>query len=80
LQDVFDLHFGPGKWQECGAGRSDGSPFEIALAEALRLNGYEVMIGVHAMGQIDIDVAVRSDNQYGIIEAKMGKMAESSTE
>ncbi len=74
LRDVFDLHLGPGNWEERGSGNNEGSPFEDALADALRKHGYEVMIGVGAMnGQIDIDVAVRSGNQYGIIEAKMGE-------
>jgi len=74
LQDVFDLYFGPGNWREHGSGRNEGSPFEDALAAALYTDGYEIMIGVRAMnGQIDIDVAVRSGNQYGIIEAKMGE-------
>jgi hypothetical protein len=74
LQNVFDLHLGPGNWQECGSGRREGSPFEDALANVLRLHGYEVMVGVSAMsGQIDVDIAVRASNQYGIIEAKMGR-------
>ncbi len=74
LQDVFDLYLGSGNWQEYGSGRTEGSPFEDALAAALRIHGYEVMIGVRAMGgQIDVDIAVRSGNQYGIIEAKMGE-------
>lgn len=73
LHDVFDLHFGPGNWQEQGAARSEGGPFEDALAATLRAHEYEVMVGVKAMGQIDIDVAIRASNQYGIIEAKMGK-------
>ena len=73
LRDVFDLHLGPGKWEEKGSGNNEGSPFEDALADVLRKHEYEVMIGVGAMnGQIDIDVAIRSGNQYGIIEAKMG--------
>jgi len=73
LRDVFDLHLGPGNWVEKGSGKNEGSPFEDALADALRKHNYEVMIGVGAMnGQIDIDVAIRSGNQYGIIEAKMG--------
>jgi hypothetical protein len=74
LRDVFDLHLGPGNWQEKGSGKNEGSPFEDALADALRRDGYEVMMGVGAMGgQIDVDIAVRSGNQYGIIEAKMGE-------
>ncbi len=74
LQDVFDLYLGPKNWKEYGSGRTEGSPFEDALATTLRIHGYEVMIGVHAMnGQIDVDIAVRSGNQYGIIEAKMGE-------
>lgn len=74
LRDLFDLHFGPGEWQELGPGRHEGSPFEVALSETLRLHGYETMLGVRAMnGQIDIDVAARFENQFGIIEAKMGE-------
>ncbi|HZU69293.1 MAG TPA: DUF1887 family CARF protein [Ktedonobacteraceae bacterium] len=74
LNDLFNLHFGPGEWQECSSNRGDdGGPFEVALAEALRLNEYEVMTGVRAMdGQIDIDVAMRFENRFGIIEAKAG--------
>lgn len=74
LKDVFDLYLGPGNWQECGSGSKEGSPFEDALAAILRTHGYEVMIGVRTMGgQVDVDIAVRSGNQYGIIEAKMGE-------
>jgi len=74
LEDLFNVHLGPQEWQELGPSRSEGSPFEIALAESLRLHGYEVMIGVKAMnGQIDIDVAIRYKNQFGIVEAKMGE-------
>ena len=74
LQDVFDLYLGPGNWHEYGSRRNEGSPFEDALAATLRIHGYEVMIGVHTMnGQIDVDIAVRTGNQYGIIEAKMGE-------
>ena len=74
LQDVFDLHFGSGNWHENGVGRDEGSPFEEALASVLHMHGYEIMIGVGAMGgQIDVDVAIRAGNQYGIIEAKMGR-------
>jgi len=77
LRDVFDLHFGPGKWQELGSKRKTtdqrGRLFEEALAATLALHGFEVMVGVRGLGgQIDIDIAVRSGNQYGIIEAKTG--------
>lgn len=73
LSKVFDLHFGPGNWSQEGSARGEGGPFEDALAGLLRKSGYEVMVGVKAMNrQIDIDVAVRAGNQYGIIEAKMG--------
>jgi hypothetical protein len=74
LDDIFDVHLGPGEWHEQGPSRSEGGPFEAALAEALRSHGYEdVMVGIKAMdGQIDIDVAVRFENQFGIIEAKTG--------
>lgn len=77
LRDVFDLHFGPGKWQELGSKRrttdEKGRLFEEALAATLALQGFEVMVGVRGLGgQIDVDIAVRSGNQYGIIEAKTG--------
>lgn len=74
LRDVFDLHFGPGNWQEYGATQSEGGRFEELLASVLRAQKYEVMLGVKALNQqIDIDVAIRSGNQYGMIEAKMGR-------
>ncbi len=77
LRDVFDLHFGPRKWQELESKRrtkdQKGKLFEEALATTLSLHGYEVMVGVRGInGQIDVDIAVRSGNQYGIIEAKTG--------
>lgn len=77
LRDVFDLQFGPGRWQELGSNRRTtdqrGKLFEQALAATLAESGYEVMVGVRGLGgQIDIDIAVRSGNQYGIIEAKTG--------
>jgi hypothetical protein len=74
LQDVFDIYLGPGNWKEYGSGRREGSSFEDTIAALLRMHNYEVMVGVQTLGgQVDIDVAVRSGNQYGIIEAKSGK-------
>jgi len=77
LRDVFDLYFGPGKWQKLGSERKTtdlrGKLFEEAVAATLSLHGYEVMAGIRgADGNIDVDIAVRSGNQYGIIEAKTG--------
>lgn len=73
LRDIFDLHLGPGSWQEFGPSPDEGGPFEQLLADLLRAQHYEVMCGVRALGkQIDVDIAVRAGNQYGIIEAKMG--------
>lgn len=78
LRDLFNVQFGINKWTEDGAGRKEGSPFEIALAKALHEHGYETMLGVHAMnGQIDIDVAIRFENQLGILEAKTGNKGRS---
>jgi len=73
LQDVFDLHLGPGNWQKCGPSKNEGGPFEELVAARLRAQNYEVMSGVRTLNdQIEVDIAVRSRNQYGIIEAKMG--------
>jgi hypothetical protein len=74
LTDFLNVHLGPGNWRQLGAGRQEGSPFEIAIAAALEPPFVdEVMIGVKALnGQIDLDVIVRLGNQFGIIEAKAG--------
>ena len=74
LRDVFDLHLGPGNWREEGASKEEGGTLEEAIANTLRDGGYEVMVGVKTMNNnIEVDVAVRSGNQYGVIQAKMGK-------
>lgn len=73
LSDMLNVHLGPGMWQEHGTSRQEGGPFEEAIATALRPVVDEVMVGVKAHGQIDIDVAVRLSNQFGIIEAKAGE-------
>jgi hypothetical protein len=79
LEDVFNLYLGPGKWEECGPDpKKDGAHFEGVLAEALRAHGYEVMLGVKGLnGQLDIDIAICFQNQFGIIEAKSDKNGKS---
>jgi len=74
LKDFLDVHLGPQRWQQKDPSKDQGSRFEQALATALESAGYEVLTGIKAMdGQIDIDIAVRLANQFGIIEAKTGK-------
>lgn len=76
LTDFLNVQFGFGdrNWKEIGSGRTEGTPFENAIAEALRSQGYEVMVGVQAaLGQVDLDVVVRVKNQFGVIEAKSGE-------
>ncbi|GCE15111.1 Card1-like endonuclease domain-containing protein [Tengunoibacter tsumagoiensis] len=76
LRDVLDLQLGQGKerWEAKGPSSDDknyGHLFELAIAQALRNHGYEVMCGVKGKNnQIDIDVMVRYENQVSIIEAK----------
>ena len=73
LRDFFDVQLGVGVWHENGPSSDEGGHFEIALAEALRMHGYEVMAGIKAMkDQVDIDIALRFENQFGILEAKSG--------
>lgn len=82
LRDVLDLHLGQGQdaagkdiWKEKGPNiRNDGGHlFELAIAQALRDHGYEVMCGVKGRNdQVDIDVMIRYQNQTGIIESKTG--------
>jgi Holliday junction resolvase len=78
LREVFDLHYGPGKWSAESPKKDDGGNFERAVAEILQKQEYEVMTNVKAADkQVEIDIAVRSGNQYGIIEAKLGKEGKS---
>jgi hypothetical protein len=73
LRDILDLHYGPGKWKQEGTKKDDGGNFERAVADVLRIHGYEVMTNIKALDQIEMDVVVRLGNQYGIIEAKWNK-------
>ncbi len=76
LKDLFDVQLGPGAWTEEGASQSVGGLFEAAIAQSLRSHGFEVMTGIKSMGgQLDVDVAIRVENQFGIIEAKIDKKA-----
>jgi len=73
LENFLNLYLGVGGWKETGRSKEPGGNLEEAIAETLKGAGYEVMCGVHTMNdQIDIDVAVRYENQVGIIEAKSG--------
>lgn len=74
LKDFFDVQLGVGKWEAKGPARDEGGHFEIALAEILRDHGYEVMAGVHLFGTsaVEVDIALRFENQFGILEAKLG--------
>lgn len=84
LKDMMDLHLGSGKdsegnkhWEEKGPTIQQDTHshlFEIAIAQTLYENGYEVMRGVKGKkDQLDIDVAIGYRNQVGIIEAKSSK-------
>jgi hypothetical protein len=84
LRDMLNLHLGPGKdstgknqWEEKGPTiQSDtyGHLFELAIAQVLYEDGYEVMRGVKGKkDQVDIDVMIGYKNQVGIIEAKTSK-------
>ena len=74
LQNIFDLHYGPENWRQDRSGNDDGGNFERAIADVLRAHGYEVLTNVKALdNQVEIDIAIRLNNQYGIIEAKQGR-------
>lgn len=85
LRDMLDLHLGIGKdaatgknhWEEKGPTiqlDTHSHLFEMAIAQALQDDGYEVMRGVKGeRNQIDIDVMIGYRNQVGIIEAKTSK-------
>jgi hypothetical protein len=73
LNDLLDIYCGPKQWFIAGPNRLEGGPFEIAIADALREHVDELYIGVKAFGgQVDLDIAIRVGNQFGIIEAKAG--------
>lgn len=74
LKDFFNIHLGLKKWHVDGPSPTDGGLLERAVGDALASHGYEVMMGVKIMkDQVDIDVAIRSSNQFGIIEVKAGE-------
>src|SRR6266567_346161 len=74
LKDFFNVQLGSRKWTLKKLDNQPGSIFQKAVADTLQAYGYEVMLGVQAMqGQVDIDVAIRFKNQFGIIETKSGK-------
>lgn len=74
LKDFFNLHLGYRKWTLKKLDNQPGSIFQKAVADTLQTYGYEVMQGVQAMqGQVDVDVAIRFENQFGIIETKWGE-------
>jgi Domain of unknown function (DUF1887)/Restriction endonuclease len=85
LREMLDLHLGRGKneqgkdtWLENGPTiqSNGGHLFELAIAQVLRNQGYEVMCGVrNSNNNVDIDVMIRYQNQVGIIEAKTGRNA-----
>lgn len=50
-----------------------GGQFERAIHDALEPEVDEIKVGVKLLGALDIDFAVRCDNQVGIIEAKTGR-------
>ncbi len=73
LKDFFNMHLGLMKWHVDGPSATEGGLLERAVGDVLSSHGYEVMMGVKIMKeQVDIDVAVRSGNQFGIIETKIG--------
>jgi len=74
LKNLLDVHLGIKGWFEDKPKSDDGGLFEKVVAETLYLQGFEVMPSVKTPdGQIDIDVAVRNENQFGIIEVKLDK-------
>jgi len=78
LKDFFNVQLGSTNWREYGPSSEEGGPLEKAVGDTLRSHGYEVMLGVKTMNrQIDIDVAVRSGNQFGIIETKIDRQGRS---
>ncbi|MHB8597025.1 MAG: PDDEXK family nuclease [Ktedonobacteraceae bacterium] len=72
LKDFFDLCFGLNKWEKSSSQDNDGGHFETAIANALHLPEYEVITNVRALKDLEIDIAIRCGNQFGIIEAKVG--------
>lgn len=72
IGDFLNVHFGKEGWSEEGYSRSEGGPFEQAIGTALA-GQFDVKAGIKAHnGQIDIDLVVGTNNQFGIIQAKSG--------
>jgi hypothetical protein len=72
IEDFLNVYLGKNTWQEKGYSRDEGGAFEEAIGTALQTE-FEVKAGVKSHdGQLDIDLIVGLDNQFGIIEAKAG--------
>lgn len=72
LNDFLNVYLGKDEWQEGGYSRSEGGPFEQSIGSALQAH-FQIKAGVKSHdGQIDIDLVVGVDNQFGIIQAKSG--------
>ncbi len=54
LREVFDLHYGPGKWSAESPKKDDGGNFERAVAEILQKQEYEVMTNVKAADKAEL--------------------------
>lgn len=70
LKDFFNMHLGIRNWRASAPPQNDGGLLEHAIVETLRSHGYEVMSNISTMN-LEIDAAVRFENQIGIIEAKL---------
>ena len=67
LQAHVDLH--PPRKQ---SPEDEGSKFERVIFEALAGVVDEIKMGVNIQGAVELDMAVRCDNQVGIVEVKTG--------
>jgi hypothetical protein len=72
IEDFLNVYLGKNAWKEEGFSRDEGGPFEEAIGRVLE-SEFEVKAGVKSHdGQLDIDLVIGLDNQFGIIEAKAG--------
>jgi hypothetical protein len=67
LQAHIDLHPPRKRSPE-----DEGSRFERVIFDALSAVADEIKIGVNIQGAVEVDMAVRCDNQVGIVEVKTG--------
>jgi hypothetical protein len=74
IRDLLDIAYGRNQWGWKPPRDDVGGRFEQAIIEALASPAVDELVsGITALDNLEIDVLVRCGNQFAIVEAKVGK-------